>query len=299
MGGAKLADGLQRQPGTSLSVVVNTGDDFELHGLYISPDIDTVIYNLAGIANPQTGWGIANDTLNTLQMLAYYSHDTWFQLGDRDLATHITRTHMLRQGYDLTTVTGYLAKALSVRANILPMTNGRVATVIVTDAGEMPFQEYFVHRGWQPVVRAIRFEGLPTAMMTDETAQALELANAIIICPSNPFLSVDPILSVHGLKDRMLRSRIPKVAVSPIVGGEALKGPAAKIFRELGVQPSAHSVAMHYRGLIDRFVIDHADAAQAPAIRDLGMRVWVTNTVMRMEADRERLAREILDWVAH
>ncbi|OQY84046.1 MAG: 2-phospho-L-lactate transferase [Chloroflexi bacterium UTCFX4] len=297
VGGAKLADGLQRVVGENLTVVVNTGDDFQLHDLYIAPDLDTVMYTLAGIANRANGWGIEGDTYNNLDMLSQYGGEDWFRLGDRDLATHLLRTQMLRGGYTLTQTTQHLARALNVRANILPMCNEAVATIVNTNAGELAFQEYFVHRRWQPVLKSYRFHGIEKARVTPEIQNAVQNADAIIFCPSNPFVSIEPILSVKGMRELIQKARVPKIAVSPIVGGEALKGPAAKMFQELGMEASAFQVAKLLRGVVDRFVLDRIDEAQARSIKDLGMRVWVTDTVMRDEVGRERLAREIVEWV--
>lgn len=297
VGGAKLADGLQRLVGEALTVVVNTGDDFELHGLYVSPDLDTVMYTLAGIANPETGWGIAGDTFTCLDMLARYGAEDWFGIGDRDLATHILRTAWLRAGRTLSQVTARLAGALGVRALILPMTDSGVATMVETTEGVLPFQEYFVHRGWQPVIRSIWFEGIDLALPLPAVLDAIRSAEAIVFCPSNPFVSIEPILSVPDVRDTISCAPARKVAVSPIVGGQALKGPAAKMFRELGIEPSALAVARRYQGLLDAFMLDRTDEAQAGAIRALGMDVLVTDTIMRTAADRERLAGEIIAWV--
>ncbi len=296
VGGAKLADGLQRVVGRDLTVVVNTGDDFELHGLVIAPDLDTVMYTLAGIASPDSGWGIAGDTFNCLDMITQYGGEDWFRIGDRDLATHLLRTQMLHSGFTRTQVAQNLAEALSVPARILPMCNEPVMTIVNTNAGELAFQEYFVHRRWQPVLKSYRFHGIEKARVTPEVTAAFQSAEAVVFAPSNPFVSIEPIMNVHGMRDLLNRARVPKIAVSPIVGGEALKGPAAKMFQELGIEPSAYQVAKIYRGVVDRFVIDRIDEDQARSIKDLGMRVWVTDTVMRTPLDRERVAREILDW---
>ncbi len=298
VGGAKLVDGLQRAVGENLTVVVNTGDDFRLHDLHIAPDLDTVMYTLAGIASRANGWGIEGDTFNNLDMLSQYGGEDWFRLGDRDLATHLLRMQMLRGGHTLTQATQNLARALNVRATILPMCNEPVATIVNTNAGELAFQEYFVHRRWQPVLKAYRFHGIEKARVTPEIVNALQNAHAIVFCPSNPFVSIEPILSVKGMRELIQKARVPKIAVSPIVGGEALKGPAGKMFAELGRAPSAHEVAKIYRGVIDRFVLDRIDEEQARSVKDLGMRVWVTDTIMRDERERERLAREIVDWVS-
>lgn len=296
VGGAKLADGLQRTVGENLTVIVNTGDDFELHGLHLSPDLDTVVYTLAGIANQETGWGIAGDTFDNLEMITRYGGEDWFRVGDRDLATHLLRTQLLRSGLSLTQVTQNLSHALGVRAAVLPMSNEPVATVVNTNAGELAFQEYFVHRRWQPVIKSYRFHGIEKAQVTPEIVTAVQNAHALVLCPSNPFVSLEPILSVRGMRELLQRTRIPKIAVSPIVGGAALKGPAAKMFEELGRQASAFEVAKMMRGTIDRFVLDRIDEAQARSIKDLGLRVWVTDTIMRNRDDRERLAREIVEW---
>lgn len=296
MGGAKLADGLQRVVGEACTVVVNTGDDFELHGLALAPDLDTVMYSLAGIGNSQTGWGVAGDTFNNLDMISRYGGEDWFRIGDRDLATHLLRTQMLRTGLTLTQVTESLAQALGVRAAILPMCNEPVATIVNTNAGELAFQEYFVHRRWQPVLKSYRFHGIEKARVTPEVTAAIRNAQAIVFCPSNPFVSIEPILNVKGMRELLQKTRVPKIAVSPIVGGEAVKGPAAKMFQELGMEASAFQVAKLMRGVADRFVLDKVDEAQARRIKDLGMRVWVTNTIMGNDVDRERLASEIVEW---
>lgn len=296
VGGAKLADGLQRVVGEELAVIVNTGDNFDLHGLRLAPDLDAVMYALAGIANPATGWGIADDTFNNLDMLSRYGGEDWFRIGDRELATHLLRTQMLRGGSTLTQTTLALAQALGVRAQILPMANESVATIVNTNAGELAFQEYFVHRRWQPVLKSYRFHGINKASVTPEITAAFKTADAIIVCPSNPFVSIEPILSVKGMRNLIKRARVPRIAVSPMIGDGALAEPAAKMFEELGMEPSAFQVAKLLRGVIDRFVLDKLDEKQAPLIKDLGMRVWVTDITMRTQADRERLAREIVEW---
>ncbi len=297
VGGAKLADGLQAIVGTDLTVIVNTGDDFELHDLCISPDLDTVMYTLAGLANPATGWGLDGDTFANLEMLSRYGAADWFRLGDRDLATHLLRTQMLRDGRTLTEVTTHLSQALGVRATILPMTDARGATMVDTDEGLLGFQEYFVHRRWQPVVRAIQFAGIEMARPGVKALGAIGAADAIIFCPSNPFVSIEPILALSGMREQIQKARGFKAAVSPIVGGEALKGPAAKMFHELGIESSALAVARQYQGLVNGFILDQVDQGLAPDIEGLGMRVLVTDTVMRTLADRERLAHEIMNWI--
>ncbi len=294
VGGAKLADGLARVlvPG-DLTVVVNTGDDFDLHGLRICPDLDTVMYTLAGLANPVTGWGLAGDTFRALEMVGKYGGETWFRLGDRDLATHIIRTHWLHQGKTLSEVTAHLAAALGIASRILPMTDNVVATKVQTDEGELAFQEYFVRRGWQVPVRGLRLAGMEAARPAPGVLAALAAAEAIILCPSNPFLSIDPILALRGVREALQRAH-PVVAVTPIVGGQALKGPAAKMMAELGLEVSPVTVAAYYQDFLDGFVLDAVDAGQAARIEALGPRVLVADTVMRTPDDRARLACEVL-----
>ena len=295
VGGAKLAQGLALAMGEApLSVVVNTADDFELHGLRISPDLDTVLYTLAGLANPDTGWGIARDTFATLDMLARYGADTWFALGDRDFATHIQRTEHLRAGWTLTQVTASLARALSVRATLLPMCDEPVATRIETPSGELAFQEYFVQRQQRDEVRGVRFDGIEQAHLLVGVRDAVERAELIVFCPSNPIVSIGPILAVPGLREALRRARAPRVAISPIVGGRALKGPADRMLASLGHESSALGVARLYEGLIHGMVVDQVDADLATAVEALDMRVLVADTVMRTEGDRERLAREVI-----
>ena len=296
VGGAKLADGLYRSlvPDT-LTVVVNTGDDFDLYGLRISPDADTVLYTLAGLANPETGWGIADDTFSTLEMLRRYGEDTWFLLGDRDFATHIQRTRWLRDGQSPTQVAGALASALGVRARLLPMCDAPVATRVRTPDGELAFQDYFVRRQHRDEVLGIRFDGIEAAQPSDAAREAIAQAEAIVFCPSNPIVSIGPILAVPGMRDLLRSARVPRVAVSPIVAGQALRGPADRMLAGLGDEVSALGVARLYRDVLDGIVIDEADAALAGRIGDeLGLRVLVTGTVMRSVEDRQRLAQETL-----
>lgn len=299
VGGAKLAHGLYRAlPPEALSVVVNTGDDFELYGLRISPDADTVLYTLAGLANEETGWGVAGETWSALGMLGRYGEQTWFQLGDRDLATHIVRTNRLRRGETPTHVLDSLARALSVRARLLPMADEDVPTLVRTPQGELAFQEYFVHRHHSDPVLGVRFDGIERARVSGTVRQAVQSADAIIFCPSNPVVSIGPILAVPGMCELLATVRVPRLAVSPIVGGKALKGPADRMLADLGFEASAYGVAALYRerypGLLGGFVLDEQDAAEATRIQALGIRPYVTQTVMRSVEDRERLAREVL-----
>jgi LPPG:FO 2-phospho-L-lactate transferase len=294
VGGAKLAQGLSALAPEALTVVVNTGDDFDLFGLRICPDLDTVLYTLAGIADPVQGWGIAGDTTATLDAIARLGRDPWFKLGDRDFATHIVRTERLRAGAPLSVVTAELAAALGVRATILPMTDDAVATLVRTPAGTLPFQDYFVLRRQTDEVTGITFAGVEQASPAPGLLDAIARTEAIVFCPSNPFVSIGPILALPGVATAIAASPAPVVAVSPIVGGQAIKGPAAKMFASLGTEPSALAVARHYAGRIGGLVIDEVDATSAPAIEALGIRPLVTRTVMGGLEDRARLAAETL-----
>lgn len=295
VGGAKLAHGLAiASPAEDLAVVVNTADDFELFGLHISPDLDTVLYTLAGIANPSTGWGIAGDTRNTLDAIARYGRAVWFQLGDRDLATHILRTERLRAGIPLSEVMAELAAGLGVRYALMPMTNDPVATKIRTADAMLDFQDYFVGRQHRDEVLDVIFEGAETARPLAAALAAIERAELIVVCPSNPIVSIGPILAVQGYLDALKRSEAPAVAVSPIVGGKALKGPADRMLASMGHEVSALGVAAMYAEFVDGLVIDDADAALAPRIEALGVRTLVVPSVMRDEEDRRRLASETL-----
>jgi LPPG:FO 2-phospho-L-lactate transferase len=293
VGGAKLAHGLaQVLDPKELTVIVNTGDDFQHLGLHISPDLDTVMYTLAGLAHPETGWGLAGETWHFLEALKRLGGDTWFRLGDQDLATHVERSRRLRGGATLTEVTQVLCAALGVGPLVLPMTDDRVQTWVQTGEAELEFQEYFVHQQCRPRVTGFRFSGLESASATASVLQALSAADLIVFCPSNPFVSLDPILSLPGVHQRVAAR--PAIAVSPIVGGQALKGPAAKMLAELGQEVSPAAVASHYAGLLRGFVMDTQDEVQAPVIRAAGLEVLVTNTVMKTVADRVHLAREVL-----
>lgn len=298
VGGAKLASGLAAvlAPG-ELLIAVNTGDDFEHLGLTICPDLDTLMYTLSGRADPVRGWGLAGESWHCLESLATLGGPDWFRLGDRDLATHLRRSELLRAGRTLSEATAELAHALGVRHAIVPMSDAPVRTFVDTDRGSFAFQEYFVRERCEPVVRAVRYAHAADAGPAPALRAWIDGERPLVVlCPSNPYLSVDPVLAVTGMRE--LLGSLPVVAVSPIVGGRALKGPAAKMMAELGVPVSACGVAEHYRGLLRAFVIDHEDAAQEPAIAALGMRVLVTDTVMRDDAGRERLAREVLRFMA-
>ncbi len=278
----------------SLTVIVNVGDDFDHLGLRICPDLDTVTYTLAGIANPETGWGLAGETWHALDMLARYGGETWFKLGDRDLGMHLFRTAALKQGKRLTEIVAEACARLGVTARVLPATDSPVPTSVVTDQGALEFQEYFVRRRCEPVVKSLHFEGAESARPTDEVIAAIHAADLIVICPSNPFVSIDPILEIGDLRERLKHKCV--IAISPIIGGQAVKGPAAKMLRELGHESSSLSVARHYADFLDMFVIDTVDGDQGLEIERLGIRVLATDTLMKSVEDRARLARETLEF---
>jgi LPPG:FO 2-phospho-L-lactate transferase len=297
VGGARLAHGLQAHLGSGLTVIVNTADDLERHGLLVSPDHDTVMYTLAGVANRAWGWGIEGETFAAAEQLERLGEETWFRLGDRDLATHIVRTRRLRAGDRPTDIARDLQRALGVEAAILPMTDARVRTEVLTDAGWLQFQDYFVRQRQEPAVLEVRFVGIEEAALTPEVGAALEAAEAIVIAPSNPFVSVEPILAVAGIEAGLQTARtrgVPVVAVSGIVGGKALKGPADRMLISLGHEASALGVARLYTGIADVFVLDERDRALEPAIADLGLRVVITDTIMADDAGRARLAADVL-----
>jgi LPPG:FO 2-phospho-L-lactate transferase len=296
VGGAKLAHGLAAAT-DDLTVVVNTGDDLERHGLAIWPDHDTVVYTLAGLDDREHGWGLRDETWTVMDALERLGDQTWFRLGDRDLATHLFRTGRLRAGERPTDVALALQAALGIRARVLPMSDDAVRTEVRADDGWLPFQDYFVRLRQEPVVREIRFAGIDVARPTREVEAAVGRADVLVICPSNPFVSVGPILGVPGLREAIDERRaagVPVVAVSPIVAGRALKGPADRMLASLGHDSSALGVARIYAGVVDALVIDRADAALAGRIEELGVRAAVAEAVMTDDADRERLAREVL-----
>ena len=299
VGGAKMAQGLQAAlPPGDLTVVVNTADDFELYGLRISPDLDTVMYTLAGIADPINGWGVAGDTRQTLDAIARYGQDSWFLLGDQDFATHILRTERLRAGIPLSAITAQLSAAIGIPNRIVPMTDDQVATLIDTPAGTLEFQDYFVARHQSDDVLGVTFAGMEKATAHPDALAAIREANAVVVAPSNPIVSVAPILATPGVRKTLANTQAPIVAVSPIVGGQALKGPAALMLATLGHEVSALGVARLYADWIDGLVIDEVDRDLGPTIELLGPRVLVTATVMGDEADRRRLAVDVLDFAA-
>ncbi|MEK6320204.1 MAG: 2-phospho-L-lactate transferase [Acidobacteriota bacterium] len=277
-----------------ITIIANTGDDIELFGLRICPDIDTVTYTLAGVINEETGWGLKGDTFECLRWLARYGEASWFNLGDRDLATHIFRTNQLRAGRSLCEVTNDIRRSLGVRSTILPMTDAYTPTRVITDEGEMHFQEYFVRRRCEPRVREICFD-IESAQPAPGVISAILESDAVAICPSNPFISIAPILAVSGVREALRATRATVVAITPIIGGKALKGPAADMLRDLGHEVSALGVAAMYTDFIDVFVLDEVDAHMGGEIRSLGSQVVVTNTVMNTLEDKQQLARRMLE----
>lgn len=294
VGGARLAVGLARAlaPGR-LTVIVNTGDDFEHFGLYICPDLDTVCYSLAGRANPATGWGRAGETWLALETIGELGGPTWFRLGDHDLGLHLERTRRLKSGVSLSQFTQRVCQAWGITTTVLPMCNEAVPTSVYTiEEGILPFQEYFVHRQCQPRVNGFLFNNIERASPAPGVLDALETCDLVVICPSNPWVSVDPILAVPGIRAALMDKRV--VAVSPIIGGQAVKGPAAKMYLELGIEPSAQAVTRHYQGLLSGFILDETDQALAEAIVNSGVRPLVARTLMRSAVESEHLARQVL-----
>ena len=302
VGGAKLALGLSRVlPPERLTIVANTGDDFVHLGLTICPDLDTVMYTLADLSNKEAGWGLAGESWNFLDALGALGGEDWFRLGDRDLATHITRSAALAEGRSLSAVTAELCGRLGVAHPIVPMSDTPVPTVVeLKGGGSLAFQHYFVRDRCEPVVSGFRFEGIEQASPAPAFIDALarDDLDCVVICPSNPFVSVDPVLKLPGVQAALDSTDAPVVAVSPIVGGQALKGPAAKMMEELGMPRDQVSVARHYAGRIQGLVIDTADAASAGAVEDVGLAATVTQTVMVTLADREQLASDTLEFAA-
>jgi LPPG:FO 2-phospho-L-lactate transferase len=298
VGGGKFAQGLQAHLGDRLTVVVNTGDDLERHGLPIWPDHDSVLYNLAGVDDRERGWGLRDETWAVTEQLERLGQDTWFRLGDRDIATHLIRAELLRAGSRPTEAARRLQVAFGVPARILPMADEPIRTWVRTDDGWLEFQEYFVHRHQAPDVHEVRFAGAEEASATWEVTTALGSAAAVLVGPSNPIVSIGPILAVPGIADAIAVARkrgAPVVAVSGIVGGKALRGPADRMLASLGHEPTALGVARLYAAWIDAFVVDSADADLVPAIEQLGLRVHVTNTIMTDDASRARVAGEVLE----
>ena len=292
VGGAKLAHGLaQILPPEDLTVIVNTGDDFEHYGLYICPDLDTVCYTLAGLANPETGWGRVNETWKVIENAKRLGGPAWFNLGDQDVGTHLERTRRMKEGNSLSRITRDFCKAWGVKHTVLPMSDQPVRTIVETVEGELAFQEYFVHRRCEPRVKGFRFEGVDSAEPAPGTREAIQSSDAVVICPSNPWVSIDPILRV------IQKIGKPMFAVSPIIGGQTVKGPAAKMYSELGIEPSAFAVAYHYRGLLKGFVLDRIDGQLIESVKGLNMQTHVTYTLMKSHEDRKQLAIEVMNFI--
>lgn len=296
VGGAKLVYGLAKcLPADRLTIIGNVGDDFEHYGLHISPDLDTVMYTLAGIANPATGWGIQGDTGHMLDMMAHYGEDAWFRLGDRDIATHLLRTQWLREGMSLTEVTARLMNGLGVRYRLLPVTDDPLSTMVDThEHGTLGFQEYFVRQRWQPTVKRVWYDNSEQARVTESVYKAVNTADMIVICPSNPVLSIAPLLAARGMRDVLMERPGKCVAVSPFIGGKAVKGPADKLMRELGLDISPKGLMHFYDGLLDGLVIDETDRG---AVESDAMPVLATRTLMQSNDDKVRLAGAVLDWM--
>ena len=296
VGAARFLEGLVRVVAADkVTVIGNTGDDLELHGLTVCPDLDTVTYTLAGLADPERGWGLANESFHALDTLRRFSKKTWFQLGDRDLATHIFRTSLLRRGFPLSEVTGRVSRALGVESTILPMSDNPVRTWLETDVGRLDFQTYFVKNSAKPVVRAVEFVGADQAAPASGVLEAIAQADAVIVAPSNPIISVGPILAVPGIRETLRETAAPVLAVSPIVGGRAVKGPAAAMLTSLGYGASALAVADLYKDFLDVFVLDEADRESSAALEELGIRAVVCPTLMTGMHEKEAFASTVME----
>ena len=294
VGGAKLVDGLaQLLLPDDLTIIVNTGDDFEHLGLYICPDVDTVCYTLAGLANHGTGWGRHDETFQALENIQKLGGPGWFRIGDKDLATHLERTRRLHEGQLLSQVTQIFCQAWGVRHLVLPMSNQPIRTIVNTvEDGELAFQEYFVHLNCEPKVSSFRFAGIESAAPTPGVLERIEEADAVVFCPSNPWVSIDPILAVAGFRSALAIKTV--LAVSPIIGGRSVKGPAAKMYTELGIRPSALAVARHYADLLSGFIMDSVDSDLS---RDISIPVTITHTLMNTRDDRRNLAQDVLNLI--
>ena len=294
VGGAKLADGFYRlDPSHQLTVIVNTGDDFSLFGLYICPDLDTVCYTLAGLENPKTGWGRAEDSWETLTEINELGGPKWFRIGDKDLALNLERTRRLQEGETLTKITRDFCRNWNIDVEVLPMSDQPVPTIVHTEDGDLSFQDYFVKKEWKPKVRGFTFKNVDKALPANGVIQAIQDADLIVICPSNPLVSIDPILAVPGIRDELDKKVV--LAVSPLIGGKAVKGPAAKMYRELGLDPTAAIVAEHYGNLLTGFIMDSEDRELAQELSESGLRVFTTDSWMKNRQDRILLAENVLD----
>jgi len=295
VGAARFLQGLIKiVPEKEVTVIINTGDDIQLYGLHISPDLDIIMYTLAGIVDEEKGWGIRGDTFNCLDLLQRYGYETWFKLGDGDLATHIHRTFLLTGGLSLTEATSELRRSLGLEVKLLPMTNDKFETHIRTDKGVIHFQEYLVKRGAQDKVIDVLFEGAEKAQPAPGVIDSILSADTVIVCPSNPIVSIGTILSIKGVRDGLRETRAKVVAISPIVGGAPIKGPADKLMQGLGLEVSAYSVAHLYQDFLDVFIIDNMDRTEKERIEELGLHAIVTNTIMKSPRDKVQLARTAL-----
>ena len=294
-GGAKLIEGFSHEVDPAeLTIICNTADDFVLHGLNISPDLDTIMYTLAGLSDPEQGWGIRGDTFTVLQQLEKLGGDAWFKLGDKDTATHITRTRLLRDGLELSEVTDLLRRQLHIKSRIFSMSNDGIETRVDTAEGEISFQEYFVKRRWQPEVRKVFYAAVENSRPAPGVLQAIGDAAGIVICPSNPVTSIGPIVAVPGIRDALKQATAPVIGVSPIIGESAISGPAHKLMAAQGMEPSALGVAKGYVDFLNRFVIDSEDEALTSKLEALGIGVVVTSIRMKSLGDKQRLARQVL-----
>ena len=296
VGGAKLALGLNTvMASDDLTLIANTGDDFQFHDLHVSPDIDTLVYTLSGKSDEVRGWGLAGETWGFMEALGELGGEAWFNLGDHDLAMHVLRTEKLRQGISLSAITADVRQALGIAAHILPMSDQAVPTIVHTvEHGPLSFQRYFVERRAEPAVTGFTFEGVDAARPAPGLLDALAAADRIIICPSNPFISIDPVLAVRGVRDALANASAPVIAVSPIVAGDAIKGPTAKMFREMGTEPSVQAVAARYQDIVNLMIIDEQDLAAVKDVQALGLGVVTAQTVMRTLADKTALAETAL-----
>jgi LPPG:FO 2-phospho-L-lactate transferase len=295
VGASKFLQGLAKLvPLDQLTVIVNTADDIELYGLHVSPDLDTILYTLANVVDEEKGWGIKGDTFHFLRAMRRLGHETWFKIGDRDLATHVYRTSLLNKGLRLSDVTNTLCEKFGVKCKILPMTDDKVETKVLTDEGPLNFQEYFVKRKFEPSVKGVTFKGIEGAKPAPGVLSALKTSRLIIVCPSNPIVSIAPILSIRGVREAVKASPAKKVAISPLVRGRPLRGPADRLMRGLGMEPSAKSIAELYKDFLNAFIIDKMDVDLKPKIEKIGLKVVVTNTIMKTLDDKVRLAKVVL-----
>ena len=294
-GGAKFVQGLEQVvPADQITTVVNTGDDLIWWGLHVSPDLDSITYAMAGLLSRERGWGVEGDTFHCLQAISRLGAPAWFQLGDRDLAVHLVRTQFLRQGKTLTEATEMITRCLGIASRVLPMTDATVETRVITPAGELSFQEYFVRERWEPEATGVRFNGSETARPAAGVVEAIHMADAVLIAPSNPVTSIGPILAVPGIREGLRETPAPVVAVSPIVGGAAVSGPAGKLMQSQGLPVSVDGVARGYADFLDALIIDERDAGGVPGVESLGIAVSATNTIMQSSSDKEELARATL-----